>query len=284
MRNVLQNLLLSLCLICSSLTLAPRVRGQDKSASATAATEPSAAGLEQARALFQRGVALADQGQFAPAAQRFREALAIHYAPPVAYNLAAALFELKQYDECFQHVQTVLRDSSTNEALRERAQKLERSLTPHVARLTVTASGSAEGDLLVRLDDQLLDRALLGAPQAVKPGVHKLSTERHGQRVSERDVEVPEGTAVIVDLSLILAEATSPRAVAEAAEADAATRANTARDDHERKRRIWLWSGVAAGAVVVATGVVLAVLLSRKEPTSRDAAQGDFTPGVLTWK
>ena len=278
MRSTFQSVVVVIALVCAW-------PNHQAHAQAQSSVEPSGDGLEQARTLFQRGVALADQGQFAAAAQRFREALAIHYAPPVAYNLAAALFELKQYDESYQHVQTVLRDDSSNAALRERAQKLERSLNAYVARLTVMSSSSADDDdLLVHLDGQLLDRTLLGVAQPVKPGSHQLSMERRGQRVSERSIEVPQGTAVIVDLSLIVAQDTSPRAAAAAGEAQSAPASHAAHDDGVRRRRIWLWSGVAAGVVVVGTGVVLAVLLSRKEPAAREAAQGDFMPGVLTWK
>lgn len=288
MRPLLGQTLVRCALLCALAWASPAaLLAQATSAPVQAAqtSQPSEAALAEARTLFQRGVALADQGQFAAAAQRFREALAIHAAPPISYNLAAALYELQQYDESFDRAQTVLRDPESNEALRERARKLEQSLSSHVARLTVTASGTAAAGVSVRIDGQPLDRALLGVPRAIAPGTHQLTTERQGQSVSQRAVEVPPGTAVIVDLSLIATDATSPRAVAEAAEGDgqAVPAPAAGRDDDARRRKIWLWSGVAAGAVLVATGVVLAVVLTKDDPKPRTSTQGDFMPGVLTW-
>jgi hypothetical protein len=256
---------------------AARARAQDAAAHAE---RPSAAQLDEARALFQRGVALADQQQFVGAAQRFREALAIHYAPAVAYNLAAALFELHQYEESFDQVQTVLRDDSTSPELRARAQKLEQALSSNVARLTVLASSTSADDVVVRVDGEPLEPALLGTPRAVAPGSHRVSAERRGQRVSERTIEVPSRTAVIVDVSLIVTDPGAPAADSAAA----ASGAPTGPDDRARRKRIWLWTGIAAGVVVLGTGVALAVVLSRDDPASRPAAQGDFMPGVLTWK
>jgi hypothetical protein len=255
----------------------PRARADD---SVRASTQPpTEAELGEARALFQRGVALADQRQFVAAAQRFREALAIHYAPAVAYNLGAALFELQQYDASFDQVQTVLRDGSTSPDLRRRAEKLDEALSTHVARLTVLASSSSGDAVVVRVDGQVIDPTLLGMPRAVSPGTHRVSAERSGQRVSERAIEVPARTAVIVDVSLTVSD---PSTVAAAAESGGS--APKALDESARRRRIWLWTGIAAGVVVLATGVTLGVVLSRDDPASRPAAQGDFMPGVLTWK
>lgn len=278
-----------LCLCC-----APALAQQTSDAAASQpapSNEASASELARARTLFQRGVALADQGQFGVAAARFRDALAIHPAPAVEYNLAAALFELRQYSEAFNGAQRVLQDASSPASLREHAEKLQRSLYPYVARLTVTASSTAEESVAVSIDGQPLDPGLMGVPRAVTPGTHQVSAERKGDRVSEREVQVPLRTAVIVDVSLIVTEQESERAVVTSEEVSAPVlspappvRADKTRDDSSRRRRIWLWSGLAAGVVAVAAGVTLALVLRNDEASVRPAASGDFMPGALTWK
>jgi hypothetical protein len=278
--------------LCLCLAGATRARAQTELAGASegAMAAPSEQELAKARQLFQRGVELAQNEQFGPAAQRFREALAIHQAPTVEYNLAAALFELGKYEEAFNRAQSVERAAAAPEPLRRRAQKLSRALYPHTARLTVTASSSSEEDVAVHIDSEPLARAQMGIPRAVSPGNHHIKAERQGRVISERDVQVPLRTAVIVDVSLIIAEGAAQRvdAVQTLPDADAPNAAiqpaSGPRDDRDRKRRIRLWSGIAAGVVAIGAGVALAVALSKDGGKQEQSVAGDFMPGVLTWK
>jgi tetratricopeptide (TPR) repeat protein len=284
--------LLALLALC--LAEPGQAHAQQASANASAdegaAAAPSPHELAKARQLFQRGVELAQKEQFGLAAQRFREALAIHQAPPVEYNLAAALFELGKHEEAFNRAQSVEHAPDASEALRARAQKLSRALYPHTARLTVTASSSSEEDVAVQIDNEQLARAQMGIPRAVSPGSHHIRAERQGKVISERDLQVPLRTAVIVDVSLIIAEAAAQQvaAVQTLPDADAPNAAihpaTEPHDDRDRKRRIRLWSGVAAGVVAIGAGVALAVVLSKDGGKQEQGVAGDFMPGVLTWK
>lgn len=263
-------------------------RGVELSAPAPDFVTPSDDELALARSLFQQGVGLAEQRKFGQAAQRFREALAIHSAPTVAYNLAAALFELGEYSEAFNLAERAQHDPEAPEALRARAEALCETLMPRTARLTVTASSTTgpEG-LLVYIDDRLLDPAWMGVARAVAPGEHRVSTARKGVRISERVVDVPLRTSVIIDVSLIVAERT-PKAepllqVQPASSLALRAHDDARRDDLDRKRRIRLWSGISAGIVAVGAGVALGLALRHDEPRE-PAASGDFMPGVLTWR
>jgi hypothetical protein len=250
---------------------------------------PSDEELALARSLFQQGVSLAEQNKFGQAAQRFREALSIHAAPTVAYNLAAALFELGEFSEAFNLAERTQHDPDAPEALRARAEKLCEALLPRTARLTVTASSTGHEGLLVYVDDQLLDPAWMGVARAVAPGEHRVSTARKGVRISERAVEVPLRTSVIFDVSLIVAE--RPSAAPTAARVEPPSSSPVLRmqpdatrvDDLERKRRIRLWSGISAGIVAVGAGIALGLALRHDDPREPPAS-GDFMPGVLTWK
>jgi hypothetical protein len=264
---------------------------QSTAAGATESAQgPSPEQLAKARQLFQRGVEFAQKEQFGPAAQRFREALAIHRAATVEYNLAAALFELGKYEEAFNRAQSVEHAADASQALKARAQKLSRALYPHTARLTVTASSSTEEDVAVAIDAEPLARAQMGIPHAVSPGAHRIKAERRGEVISEREVQVPLRTAVIVDVSLIIAEQAAAQPVAavqtvpDSEESAAVAPLDNGRDDRAKKRKIRLWSGIAAGVVAIGAGVALAVLLSKDKAKQEAPVSGDFMPGVLTWK
>ncbi len=251
------------------------------------ASEPSPEQLQAARAMFQRGVQFAQKREFAAAANRFREALAIHYAPAVEYNLASALFETGQYPEAYNRTQAVLLNEETNESLRPLAERLERTLRPYVARLTLVTSGEA-AQIAVHLDGEPVPEKLLGVPQAVTPGKHQIVATRGETTISEREVTIPVRTAAIIDVSVFV---TAQQAAVADQEPDAhasplafAPVQAGGPSDRSWKQDWRVWTGVAAGVLAVGVGVTLALTLGSDETSSSGSpVQGDSEPGVLTW-
>jgi hypothetical protein len=237
--------------------------------------------IERARALFKQGVELARDRDFANAAARFREALALHEAPAVQYNLAAALSHLREHAEAFNLCQQVMRNAAAPADVQEHSRKLSEQIMPSTARLTVLASAGG-GTPEIAVDGEPLPGALLGVVRAVAPGTHTVTAEREQQRFFERAVTIPSGTAAIVDVSLIVSES-----VIVQKELVEVTRApDPVADDHgsSRKRRRRLWSGIAAGLVAVGAGVAVALVLSKPGAQTEAPVSGTLTPGVLTWK
>lgn len=251
-------------------------------ASATAASsDPASADVDRARALFRQGVELARARDFANAAARFREALALHEAPAVQYNLAAALSQLKEHAEAFNLCQQVMRNPAAPADVQEHSRKLSEQIVPSTARLTVLASAGG-GTPEIAVDGEPLPGALLGVVRAVAPGTHTVTAEREQQRYFERSLMIPSGTAAIVDVSLIVSES-----VVVQRELVEVTRApDPAADDRSssRKRRRRLWSGIAAGVVAAGAGVAVALVLSKPDAQTEAPVSGTLTPGVLTWK
>lgn len=282
---------LAVACACWSNTLAHAQSDAAASARDASAALPATSGkgdeLARARLIFQRGVELANQRDYTGAAKRFREALAIHAAPAVAYNLASALAELGEHAEAYDLVQTVLRDGTTPEALRARAERLDESLQRSVARLTVIVS-SEQADVSIFVDGKPLPAELVGASRSVAPGDHVVLAERAGTRISERKVRISAGTAALVDVSLVM----TPREAAEAAAQTAPAPVVPARspgpphDDGDsndrRRRRFWIIG--AASAVAVGAGVTLAVLLAKPDERTEAPVPGDTMPGVLVWR
>lgn len=267
-------------------TVQPAADATNLLTAAETTSEPAAADLARARAQFQKGVELAKEGEFSAAEQRFRGALALHHAPAVEYNLAAALFELRKYDEAFNRCQSVQHDPGAPTALRERAAALERALYPHVARLTVMAS-SPSNDLVVSVDGEPLPANMLGVPRAVTPGGHSVLARRAETTLSERTVDVPLRTAALVDVSLLVTEQlvevqnVSPPPVALQPAPTSEPRDNR---HSQRSKRLWLWGGLAVGVVAAGVAVGVGLSLAKREPKSQGPVAGDLMPGVLTWR
>jgi hypothetical protein len=226
-----------------------------------AASTPTAADLQRARVLFQRGVQLAQRRQFSSAAKRFSEALEIHYAPAVEYNLASALYETGKYADAYNRTQSVLAHLETPEKVRQRAEKLERALHPYVSRLTVLTGGETS-DMQVQVDGRELDRRLLGRAQAVAPGTHEVVATRGRTTIARREVNIPLRTAAIIDVSLVLAADEAARLAAAARPGVAPSAPVDRTNDSDRKRKLRRWVGIAAGVTAVAVGATVGVVLA----------------------
>lgn len=239
--------------------------------------------VERARALFKQGVELARVRDFASAAARFREALALRSAPAIQYNLAAALSQLGQHAEAFNLCQEVIRSADAPSDLHQHSQKLLAEITPLTARLTVLASsGGAPPEVAV--DGVPLPEGELGVARALAPGQHRVTADRDHQRFFEREVSIPQGTSALVNVSLIVTESVVvQKQVVEVMRPDA-HKDQAVDEDATRKRRRRIWSAVAASVVAVGAGVAVAVVMSKPEPKTEAPVTGSLSPGVLTWR
>ncbi len=248
----------------------------------TPAAETSAVDLQRARRAFARGVELANEGAFGRAAQKFEEALAIHPAPAVEYNLASALFELHRDDESYNVATHVLQTNGVSPEVRERAEKLEKTLRPRVARLTVVLGGSSE-DAVVLVDGVQLAREQIGVTRALRPGRHKVEAVQAGRTISTREIEIPLRTAAFVDVSMIAsAEREIIREVIVPAKPEPAPALTKPASHAIWTPNKWLWGGIAA--LVIAGRTTTGILLwPRDAGAAPKPVSGTLDPGVITW-
>lgn len=261
-------------LLFACVSLAP-MSSRAQTPGSTSASAPSESDLARARKSFQRGVQASNRKDYRTAAKLFEEALAVHYAPATAYNLASALFELERFTEAYNQLRVLLLRDDVPEGVRQRALELEKTLELEVARLNVVMSGDAR-DLSAQVDGSALPPEQLGRPFAVVPGKHEVVALRAGEVVSRRELDIAVRTTALVDLGVIVA-------AAEPAPAPAPPPPPAPpRDDdswYARNRKV-LWISVAAGVVVVGAGVATALVLRGKDDAA-PPARGDT--GLLTW-
>ncbi|MCA9615224.1 MAG: tetratricopeptide repeat protein, partial [Myxococcales bacterium] len=89
-----------------------------------------------ARALFAEGVSAAEAGDHATAVDRFERALALRWAPPIAYNLAEALAQVGRYVEAVEQLHSVERAEAPAD-MQANARLRREELEPRLGRLRV---------------------------------------------------------------------------------------------------------------------------------------------------
>lgn len=228
---------------------------------------------ERARALFHEGVGLAEQGRYAEAEERFRQALSLRAAPAIEFNLASVLFELNQYVEAADLTDGVLANGETPESVRGPARELLERVAQHVGRLTVTLSGDTDR-VAVQLDEVDLAPDRLGVAMRVAAGAHDVVARRDGETVAEQRVDVGAGEESSVDLPI------APAAAAVAEVAEPVVVAERGPDDGSLVTDWRLWAGVGAGVILLA--VIIGVIAASGGGTQKPV-QGNYDPPVITF-
>jgi hypothetical protein len=229
-----------------------------------------------ARELFEQGVGLAEQGDWAAAEDRYRRALALRSSPVITYNLASALAEQGKLIEASEMLRRVLVDDKTEPALRQAATQLQATLGPRIGRIQIALQGQ-ERDDSVLLDSRVLHTAQLNVEIPVDPGSHQLRLERAGKTIDlqsftldpggreEIRLVAPAVAATPLEIDTDLAESERPRA----------------RNDHpvsESQKpalltRWWFWTGVVA---VIGVGTLVGVAAASGGGQAQTAYQGSL--------
>lgn len=266
------------CVLGLSVALgcAPVARAQDRSPT------------EEARALFQEGIALADRGDWATAVTRFRDALALRDTPTIRYNLARCLQRLARYVEALEQLDALENGERATALVRRQAAQIRADVEPRIGRIVVQVRG-AGADHYVTLDDRPLDPTRLADPIPVDPGTRHVALHA-GDRVLERiEVVVPEGGAAHVVLSAaiasaVAAEPTPAGGIPSPSLPEGATSVGGDRRDAPSTSEPsvleswWLWTIVGV-AVAAGVGVGVGVAVADQPPGA--SIRGDFFSGVL---
>ncbi len=232
--------------------------------------EPTAEELEEARQLFADGVRYAGEGEFGRAAVAFRRAAEIKAAPAVLFNLASALFEVRELPEAASRAQAVLDAPDAADELKERAETLLEEIRGQTATLTIRLGGQADG---AKVDGVLLEGEQLDQPLILEPGTHTIIGLRRGEEMTHRELTIPAGGQAHVDVSVI----PTPAEVAAANPPPPPEEPDQPAEDS----KLGLYIGIGAGALAVVVAVV--VIIAVTSGGTEDPVEGDFQPGVLEW-
>jgi len=155
----------------------------------------------QARAHFERGLDLFDEGRLIEALSEFEEAYRISPAPALLYNLAQIHAELGHAVEAADAYQRFLRDSPSLDAeLRADAERALRVQRARIGRVEVAVS--VAGTRLF-LDDVEVGAAPLGEPLQVSAGEHVVVAQSAGFETQRHRFRVAGGATYRVELVLV---------------------------------------------------------------------------------
>jgi hypothetical protein len=233
-----------------------------------------------ARTLFEEGVALADQGDYVGAADRFSRAYSLKPTSGIAFNWASVLIENGKFLLAEDLLLGVQRDPAASASLKQESQTMLGALKPRLARLKVRvvsrAGAPVEPAISVEVDGQDWPRAAWDISSPIDPGAHTVRLVRGQSELARVEPQLAEGAAREVLLEVPTDSATP---------SDVATETTRNVDPPSERKPLYkswvVWTAV--GAVVVAGVVTGVVLATRKEPKDEAPIGGNTMPGVLRW-
>lgn len=167
-----------------------------------AATDADGERLAKAREHFVRGLALARQGDWNAALDRFLESRKLHPTRASLANVAVSRYNLRRYVEALEAYEE-LNHSADDRVPAQEKQKIRAivaQLRSLVGEVLVTSNVSEPN---IRIDGR--DQGSLPAktPLRVDPGPHRLSVSKPGYLSIEREFTVASGQSKEIDVTLL---------------------------------------------------------------------------------
>jgi len=215
---------------------------------------------EQARTLFEEGVEAAASEDWETAVSRFEEALSLHAAPSIEYNLAAAYAEVDRLGEAGDLTASIFANPDTPPDVNEAARELDAEIADRAGTLTVSVSGEGSTGAQVFIDGRELPDTRLGIPRHESPGAREVSVARIDGTSEERTVEVTAGES-----------ATASFSGTDALSGDTSGQ-STGADPRDGALTNPIFWGIVGGSVVII--VVAAIVLAASAPSSAPASAG----------
>lgn len=232
-----------------------------------------------ARALFEEGVTLADQGDWEGAADRFGRAHSLKPTSGIAFNWASALAATGKLSQASELLQIIVRDPSADDALKQESEHKLAELAPRMARLKLHVDASLANST-IKVDGNTWPHPVWDVAMPVDPGSHVATSSKGDLELARVDLSLAEGELREIEFSLPTpaVEAVAPVVVVP----PVAPVEHSERPSRPLYKNWVLWTAV--GAVVVG-GAVAAVVLSTKggDTTMPPPATGNTGPGVLRW-
>jgi hypothetical protein len=162
-----------------------------------------------ARTLATEGAAAFNDGRYKDAADLFAKAESLMHAPPHLLYMARSHAKLGQYvkaREAYLRITKEQLPGNSPPAFREAqstAQKELNALNPKIGSLEIKIEG-ADGakDLSIKIDGTPIASVLVGVPQPVDPGEHRIEATATGMRAQPQTVRLGEGDKTSTVLKL----------------------------------------------------------------------------------
>lgn len=162
-----------------------------------------------ARSLATEGITAFNEGRFKDSADLFARAESLLHAPPHLLYLARSYAKLGQVVRARETYMRIVKEQLPSNAppqfrdAQEKAQEELRGVEPRIAKLTVQVNGGADAkDLQVTIDGRPLPAVMIGLPQPVDPGEHRVEGIATGKRAKPQTVTLRDGERSSITLQL----------------------------------------------------------------------------------
>jgi hypothetical protein len=249
---------------------------------AAAAQEPSVGDVAQARELFNEGQDLRDRGDNLAALERFKAAHALFATPVTGVELGriyTRLGRLVEAQEAFLAVARIpvrTEETARSTAARRDAEQLAKELRARIPSLTIKVTGVPVDTLAVTIDGAAIPTQALDAPRLVDPGPHQVSARSTKGGAADTHIDVKEGEAKTVELTITFKGAPSDANPGPSAAISAAPPAPLAPESPRSSGgmstlRLWGIVTGSVGGVGVGVGAVFAALAQSATDSQRSA-------------
>lgn len=154
-------------------------------------SEPAPAVVAEARAHFQRGLALLNARNYDGALAEFERSYALNPRPSVLYNIAVTLQALHRYPEAARALERYLQEATNVQpARRAEIEQVLSQLRSLIARVRVTVEPAGA---TVRLDGRAVGTAPLARPVEVGPGRHVIEAVVPGRPTAREEFTIASG-------------------------------------------------------------------------------------------
>ncbi len=175
---------------------------------AVQARADEAADIATARTLGIEGVRLADAGNCADAIDRLVRAERLHHAPTTATRLGECEIETGKLVRGTERLRHVLREPlgaappAAFLAAVTRAEKALQGAQGRIPTLALSVRSPAGVPLTVRIDDETVSDATLGAPRPIDPGSHTIDVGGPELRPKRTSISLAEGESRAITLDV----------------------------------------------------------------------------------
>lgn len=167
---------------------------------ATPASAQSAQEQALAREYFQRATQAAERQDWDEAAEYFGRSYELVRRLPPLFNWASSLAQAGRLVEARERYQRYVALGEDEELIQE-AQRVIEEIEPRIARLTVLVESLQPSDE-VRLDDDPLAAAAIGAPLPSDPGAHVVTVSRGSAELVREGFVLREGESRTLSLTV----------------------------------------------------------------------------------
>lgn len=164
-----------------------------------------------ARDLFREGAALAQQGNWEQALDRYARSLRLKRGSLTLYSLGVAQKQLGQLVEARESFRAFLAEpsSTATQPFEQPARTAIEEIDARVGRVTIQVTPPNVPGLVVKIDGVRVSPGEIGAARAVNPGGHELTATATGYAAAKTSVLVRDGEALTASLALVPGDSSS---------------------------------------------------------------------------